>query len=154
SQYPENRRLRYADVVFVTVNVPGSNNGYAPDGAGPEPSTHRTSEDRRRANEEYALRDTANRAWLRSSFDLARRTLAAGVMIVIQADTVPELRDHAERARRGLDGFDAFLRELTGESRAFGRPVVLVNGDSHFFKIDRPLYDEVGRPVRNFVRVQ
>ena len=36
---------------------------------------------------------------------------------------------------------------------AFGKPVVLVHGDSHYFRIDKPL-TRVGRRLENFTRVE
>src|SRR5258708_12808277 len=39
------------------------------------------------------------------------------------------------------DGFRAFLLALRAEVIAFGRPVVYVHGDTHTFRIDKPLFD-------------
>jgi hypothetical protein len=43
---------------------------------------------------------------------------------------------------------------LAREAIAFGRPVVLVNGDSHVLRIDKPLTDKVGNVLMNVTRVQ
>ena len=37
---------------------------------------------------------------------------------------------------------------------AFGKPVALVHGDSHYFRIDKPLLTSTGRRVQNFTRVE
>jgi len=37
---------------------------------------------------------------------------------------------------------------------AFGRPVVLVHGDSHDFRIDKPMLGSLGRRVENLTRVE
>jgi len=37
---------------------------------------------------------------------------------------------------------------------AFGRPVAAVHGDSHYFRVDKPLLDATGRRVQNFTRVE
>jgi hypothetical protein len=52
------------------------------------------------------------------------------------------------------DGFTNFLRALRAETIAFRRPVVMVHGDSHYFRIDQPLQDEQGRRVENFIRLE
>jgi len=41
----------------------------------------------------------------------------------------------------GLNGYTAFVTRLADLSRHFGRPVLLVNGDSHVFTTDLPLGD-------------
>ena len=50
------------------------------------------------------------------------------------------------------DGFTNFLRLLREETIAFGKPVVLVHGDSHYLRIDKPLQDEQGRRLENLTR--
>ncbi len=52
------------------------------------------------------------------------------------------------------DGFKDLLLALRDETVAFRRPVALVNGDSHYFRIDKPLQDAQGRRVENFTRVE
>jgi len=37
---------------------------------------------------------------------------------------------------------------------AFRRPVAYVHGDSHYFRIDKPLQDSAGRRLENFTRVE
>jgi hypothetical protein len=43
------------------------------------------------------------------------------------------------------------LRTLTID---FKKPVVLVYGDSHYFRIDKPLQDSNGRRLENFTRLE
>ena len=52
------------------------------------------------------------------------------------------------------DGFTNFLLALREETIAFGKPVVLVHGDSHYFRIDKPLQDDAGRRLENFTRLE
>jgi len=52
------------------------------------------------------------------------------------------------------DGFRAFLLALRAEVIAFGRPVVYVHGDTHTFRIDKPLFDAKGRRLENFTRLE
>lgn len=52
------------------------------------------------------------------------------------------------------DGFRELLTALRDETVAFRRPVALGHGDSHYFRIDKPLQDAEGRRVENFTRVE
>jgi hypothetical protein len=44
--------------------------------------------------------------------------------------------------------------ELRSETLAFGKPVGYVHGDSHYFRVDKPLLDAAGNRVENFTRVE
>jgi hypothetical protein len=66
-------------------------------------------------------------------------------MLIIQANPFEE--DTAEPS-----GFADFKAALERETIAFGKPVVLVHGDSHIFRIDKPVISET-RPM-NFTRVE
>jgi len=52
------------------------------------------------------------------------------------------------------DGFQIFLSALRNEVIAFKRPVALVHGDSHYFRIDKPLLNSTGARLENFTRVE
>ena len=62
---------------------------------------------------------------------------ARGVMFVIQANPFEE--DTATPS-----GFTEFKAALEAEATAFDGPVVLVHGDSHTFRIDRPVISGTG----------
>ena len=52
-------------------------------------------------------------------------------------------------------GFNEFLAALEAETLAFGKPVVLVHGDSHSFQINKPLFGSKSkRRIENFTRVE
>jgi len=133
--YPENTRWQAGNVVFVGVHVVGSNNN-------------------RFDAEEFAPRDAAARDWLHDSFELAHRLGAAGVMVIIQADPGFDLVTPADRAYQGVDGTDSFVAALRDETVRFARPVALVHGDGHRYRLDRPLLEPSGAPVPNLVRVE
>jgi hypothetical protein len=146
--YVENRRWTYGGVTYATLNVQGSCDNLcdvAPDAA------------------EHAARTTANIEWLRQSFAAAKARGSAAVMLIYQADpgwdqsdqTRAPLRDPKTLAQNDQpDGYQEFLVALRDETIAFRRPVVGVNGDSHYFRIDKPLQDSQGRRVENFTRVE
>jgi hypothetical protein len=47
-----------------------------------------------------------------------------------------------------------FLTALRDQVIAFRKPVAYVHGDSHYFRVDRPLLDAQGRRLENFTRVE
>lgn len=137
--YRENVRWEAGGALFVGLNLPGSDNNYhgVPGQSAPVP--------------EFVARNAANRAWLAEAFEHARRARLAGVLIVVQAN--PGFV--ADRAGQGSPGYREFLAQLADETRRLARPVVLVHGDTHRFRIDQPLVDPVeGRTLRHFTRVE
>ena len=57
-----------------------------------------------------------------------------------------------------LNGFDSTVQKLAASTLAFGKPVLLVEGDSHVFKTDNPFaagdpVHGVSTPVPNLTRV-
>jgi len=152
-QYPENGRWRMGPALFVSLHVVGSNNNHIADPEADEEATPRGPEQRRAAEAEYLARDEADRRWLGESFEIAKRDRAPMVVVAIHADpafTIPT----AERATRRVDGFDRFLAALADESKAYGKPVVLIHGDSHRYVLDQPLLDRTGQKVANVTRVE
>jgi hypothetical protein len=52
------------------------------------------------------------------------------------------------------DGYDELLRQIRAEVISFGKPVVLVHGDSHYFRVDKPLLDRNGHRIEHFTRLE
>lgn len=46
------------------------------------------------------------------------------------------------------------MTPVGGVTIAFGKPVAYVHGDSHYFRIDKPLLDANGIRALNFTRVE
>jgi hypothetical protein len=133
-KFRENVRWMMQSVLFVGLHIVGSNNNL-----GRVPA----------ADAEYAERNTANLQWLRDSFTLARRERLRAVAIIIQANPGFEL-PAASRT-----GFNDFLAALEAETISYAKPVVLVHGDSHYFRIDKPMLGtQSRRRVENFTRVE
>jgi hypothetical protein len=136
-------------VVYATVNVQGSCNNLCD--TAPDPA-------------EYAARNAADIAWLQQTFASAKASDAAAVMIIDQADpgfdasdgTRAPLRDAKTLAETDgqPDGFRDFLSALRALTIDFRKPVVYVHGDSHYFRVDKPLLDAQGRRLENFTRVE
>ncbi|SRR6266498_872854 len=124
----ENRRWTVQDVTYATVNIQGSCNNLCD--TAPDP-------------EEYAARNVADIAWLNETFEEARDDGSAAVMIIGQADPGFDATDSTRAPLRNprtlvetdgqTDGFHDFLVALRDQTIAFGKPVVYVHGDSHYF---------------------
>lgn len=130
-KYRENIRWIRGGVMFVGLNVPGSGNNY---GAS-----------------EFAVRNAANLAWMHDSFSTAKAMQSRAMMIIIQANP----RFDLVRTNQARAGFNDFLDALEHETTHFPKPVVLVHGDSHTFRIDKPMISmKSGRRIENFTRVE
>jgi hypothetical protein len=130
--YPENVRWTAGPVTYVGVNVPGSDNNWvdpARDGTKEGPADE--------AQAEYTARNQANLGWLAESFAAAKQSRSKAIMIVIQAD----MWDPEAAAKGTLVHYADTKAALARLTIGFGEPVVLVNGDSHSFEIDKPLMD-------------
>src|SRR5262245_47219193 len=135
AEYREHMRWVAGNVLFVGLNVQGSNNNLGRTAA---------------MDAEYGARMAAVFAWMQDSLRLARERDLAGMVIFTQADPDFELRT---KPRRG-DGFAGFRDALRDLALAFGKPVLFVNGDSHLYKLDKPLADPAsGKPIENLTRV-
>jgi hypothetical protein len=114
--------------------------------------------------DEWAARDAADVDWLKATFAEARRRQSAAVMVIWQADPGWDASDGTRAPTRNPqtldetdgqpDGYRELLSTLRDETVAFRRPVTLVHGDSHYFRIDKPFLDAQGRRLENFTRVE
>lgn len=160
--YSENTRWVYGDVVFVGVNMPGSNNNRVNNLKECTNASARTQADCDANNAEYLARDAQNVAWVRSAFEMAKTRGMRGVMVVVQGDPgfdIPETEGNNERinpegvALPSNDGFTNFLNVLIDETVYFPGQVAFVHGDTHFFKYDKPLTAN-GALLQNFTRIE
>jgi hypothetical protein len=136
AKFVENAIWSEGAVVFATVHVVGSNNNLG----------------RNAANDvEYRERNAANLVWINTAFSLARDGGFDAIMLIIQANPNFELAPtNAERT-----GFNDTLYALEINTLVFGKPVVLVHGDSHYYRLDKPLLGTKSRRmIENFTRVE
>lgn len=129
SGYVENVMWMESQVVFATFNIQGSNDDKAAwSGPGfplpPDSANYPTQA------AERAARSQANSAWLEKEFALARASDAAGVVIALQADMWD--------STSALNGFDDVVKHIGNLAAAFGKPVLILEGDSHLFHVDQP----------------
>ena len=131
--FVENTMWSFAGVTMATVHVVGSNNNLAPWSGIDATDSYATPRADRIA--EAQAREAAALAWVDATFDQAIARNSAGVVVSIQANPNFELASsHVER-----QGFNAFLGKLADRSKAFGKPVLLTHGDSHYFRMDKPM---------------
>ena len=132
--YVENARWSIEGVVFATLHVVGSNNN--------------DREGDARAQNEFARRSAANRAWLAATLQRAEAEDARALVLFFHGDPFV-------RSRNGASGYREFLGALARAARAFKGPVLLVHGDSHEYWVDQPLIDPAdGAALSNVTRVE
>lgn len=136
-KFVENKRWEYGNVAFATIHIVGSNNNFL------------TSS--KNGNKEFFERNEANLAWLDEVFKSAKTENNRALVIFTQADMFYNAKDMKEAS-----GFSQIKKKLKELAIDFKKPVLLVNGDSHVFLIDKPfLVDEKKeKSLDNFTRLQ
>ncbi len=135
--YVENARFTKNDVLFVTLNIPGSNNGFE------------TTDPQ--ASAEYFERNRANLAWLADSFQKAKDANAKAVVLVFQA-YLWDIRDTANNIPPA-SGYRATIDAIEREVRGFAKPVLVIHGDYHAFEVAGFRNTQM-RLVPNILRLQ
>ncbi len=125
--FVENSRFRHENVWFVTAHVVGSNNNLQ--GSPVEDSG---------TDQEFFTRDRANRVWLADSFDKATATNAKAIVVAIHADMFRDGFDPDRETFAPTSGFKQFGEVLVMRAQSFVKPVLLLFGDSHEFRIFQP----------------
>ena len=74
-------------------------------------------------------------------------------MVIWQADPNFNNGQHLADAR-SWDAYPAYVDALRNETSAFAGQVVLVHGDRHYFKLDKPINGADGGGLANFTRVE
>ncbi len=133
-QFVENSRFSRGDVWFMTAHVVGSNNNL------------NTKLDVRDSNaaQEFFARDQANQVWLADSFDKATATNAEAVVVAIHADMFEDGFDPEQETFSRASGFKGFGETLIIKAKSFRKPVLLLFGDSHEFRIFQPFPRSAG----------
>jgi hypothetical protein len=153
-KFRENLRWSMGGVLFVTVHIVGENDNFG-----------RTPE----MDAEHLERKAANIAWLKQAFAEAKNTKSLGLVILTQAnpgfETVwpasAKTRYFLRFVPRGQPtpsretAFGDYLQTLADELENYDKPVAFLHGDTHLFRIDKPLYSrKTNRLFENFTRVE
>jgi len=154
AKFRENLTWQRGGVIFATFHTVGSNDNK---GRNPE------------MDAEQAERETANVAWVKKAFAAARQPAVPGLVLITQANVqfenqwTPTLRERYVRVVAGAElpketkptAYDPYLRTLTEEMETFSKPVLFIHGDTHLFRINKPLISaKTGRFFENFTRLE
>ena len=154
TKYRENLRWTIGGVTFATLHIVGSNDNFG-----------RTPE----MDAEQPERKAANIAWMRAAFAAAKADGSRGLVLMTQAN--PGFENYwppAAKSRyfspfvpRGQPvpsypaAFDDYIAALAEELESYDKPVAYLHGDTHLFRIDKPLYSKkTNRAFENFTRVE
>lgn len=127
ANYVENVMWEQSKTLFVTVNVPGGSNNDADKWYG-APLTSAQSD-------EMNQRTGADLRWLDAAFARAEADGVDGVVIGLQAD----MWDLDGKTSAHLTNYEPIISDIAQNTTAFGKPVLLFNGDSHVYRSDNPL---------------
>ena len=155
-KFVENTRFFHGGVVFVGVNQPGSNNNLIMSEKECKNKSARDNAQCDASNAEYLERDSANVAWMQASFAAAKAQNAAGIVVVTQGDPGfdwPETEDVDESKDPTVSGYRHFMSKLVEQTEQYVGQVLFVHGDTHFFKLDKPMYSPT-KLLPNFTRLQ
>ena len=161
ANYPEMQMFTYKSITYILPHVPGSANNSAV--ATPTFKTYNDlATDGNDA--EYKARDAANVAWINKGFAKAVKDEAVGVIVVVQANMDWEgyARDAAVPNNENTAAYANVKQALLTNSLKFKKPVLLQNGDEHWYQVDMPMNETAGKLVEkdkgslveNFTRVQ
>jgi hypothetical protein len=132
----ENARWLEHGIVFTSVHLIGSGNGW-------KPFPGRTPVD----DADVKVRTEAATAWLTDAFTEAKKSNAWAVAVFLHGNPFKE-----------ATGFEPFLSALRVEAARFGKPVLVAHGSDHQFVVDHPIpnvtrLEVPGSPDVGWVRV-
>jgi hypothetical protein len=128
ANYVENVIWQQSRVLFVTINLPGGSNNDDDVWYGAATKTPAQVN-------EIAERTGADLRWLDKAFAMAKADKKlAGVAIIAQADMWDPEKGAAHQS-----GYEPFVSNVASNTTAFGKPVLMFNGDSHVYQSGNPL---------------
>ena len=130
--YVENVMWDQSKVLFVTLNIPGGSNNDADAWFGAPITPAQT--------DEIAQRTAADLHWLDAAFAQAQHDGVEAIVIQSQAD----MWDRDGKDVSHLANYEPFIASIAAHTTAFGKPVLLFEGDSHHYRSDNPL--QAGQP--------
>ncbi len=145
--FPENSRVIYKGVMFVTLNIVGSNNGFIAKKKQCFKRSKRSWSDCQRINEEFKKRDKANIEWMIESLKLAKKRNLKAVAFIMQADILSPYDPSNLHSIKKLfklknlkkSGYAKFVIAMLNSLDIFSGKVLLIHGDTHYFRFDMPL---------------
>ena len=139
AKFVENTMYVKGPIVFAAIHIPGSNNNL-------EYKNNQGAANTFYDNDaEYTERNAANIAWLKKTFETAKANKSLGIMLLVQANMFEAFMDTT--VGNTHSGFNDYLKALRAETTNFTGEVVMVSGDTHFMRVDKPLTDSWPRCV-------
>jgi hypothetical protein len=141
TEFVENRLWVKKKVVFATIHLIRMT----------KPEADPTVSERRMA---------AASNWIETAFAEAKKIGSPGIFLSTQVDpwrvwgppgTVAAL---CPACIEPVSGIELLYKVLVKEVAAYDGQVVLAVGDTHIFRVDKPLYDAKGSLIENFTRVE
>ncbi|SMC25379.1 Calcineurin-like phosphoesterase [Andreprevotia lacus DSM 23236] len=130
SNYVENVWFEKNGVLFATANIPGgSNNGTDPWYGVPAMSPAQA--------QEVSNRSGATLRWLDNAFAKATANGDKAMVLMLQADMWD--LDGGAMTDLHLTEYKQYIDKIAAQAAAYGKPVLLINGDSHIYRSDNPL---------------
>ncbi len=127
AKFVENVMWKDSGVLFVTINLPGGSNNDHDIWFGSSTVSAAQAQ-------EITERTNADLHWLDAAFAQAKHENTAGVVIVAQADMWDPEKGAAHQTE-----FEPFVKSIADHTAAFGKPVLMFNGDSHVYQTSNPL---------------
>lgn len=152
--FRENQAWSLHGIEFATAHIIGSN-----DNVGRSPAM----------DAEQLQRKAANLDWIKRAFAQARERKALGLVLIIHANLGFEnlwpsgylgryyrpLMNVKAPAKVDATAYDDYIKLLSTEMETFKAPTLLLHGDTHLFRIDKPLFSaRTQRPFENFTRIE
>ena len=128
ANYVENVMWEQSKVLFVTLNIPGGSNNDSD-------IWYKTPNMSTAQSQEIADRTAADLRWLDRAFDRATADGAKAMVIQTQAD----MWDLDGKIPGHIANYLQFIDKIAVRAKAFAKPVLLFNGDSHVYRSDNPL---------------
>ena len=152
-KFRENLTWTIGGIVFATFHTVGSNDNFG-----------RTPE----MDAEHAERMAANIAWIKKAFAAAKAANAPGLVLMTQANVnfethwTPSLKGRYVRSGGAQapketkpTGYDKLVDVLADEMESYGKPVAFIHGDTHLYRINKPLLSKkTKRFFQNFTRIE
>ena len=132
ARFPEHLMWRDGGTLFISLNIPGSNNDLD------HPSSRKTS--KAEVQRLFKEREKAIEAWLseaEKTFETAKGS---------PTETVIAIQGNPIDGSGGMfnNGYKNFMNRLVNYINQTKRPVLLIHGDTHRFKWDRPSLKKFG----------
>ena len=138
----ENYRWIKNEVMFIVLNVPGSNNNYWGQFSEGSPE-----------NQEFTTRKKFNEAWWNSSLELAKKIQIKAVVVSFQGNPF-EADGASQHAPGKRDGYVEFRSLLATGLKELNKPALLLHGDTHSHRMDQALKDTDGKPLGKVKRLE